>query len=482
MERRSEHVKNAIIVFLEALLLSLQATNTPLGIGGADADSAVFRYVSLVMDNGGMPYLDAFDHKGPLVYVINLIGLHIDYWWGVWVLEFLAMAISLAAVYQAARLLTGRTESHLVSLLVCAVWATFLGGGNLTEEWGLPFITVSGYLLLDYWINDRTSAVKVATCGCCFGAVMMIRPNMVVVWTVFCLAIMARCVKRGRLGTIGAFVVQFFVGAAIVVLPFLLWLGSNNAIEAFVDDYFIFNFLYSSRGVGILKRTHALLRFLKEPIVISSLVCCLCSLKRDKPLSVLLLAYLLLSLMAIGLSGQKFAHYGMVLLPPASLCIAAAMPQLRCWASRIDPYHAVTLGACACVAMSTLITLSDGALVKVIDRPDHNLDGRVSEIARVIQDNTMPEDLITVCGNEDVIYLASHRYSASRFSFQTVGKYNDSIQEGYFADIEANRPAAVVLPEKFIWEDRMIAYLTTNNYKYVGIDSDEKTGVWLRDN
>ena len=49
--------------------------NAPLG-----GDSSVFITVAAVMKNGGMPYLDTFDHKGPLLYIINYTGLKLcDY-------------------------------------------------------------------------------------------------------------------------------------------------------------------------------------------------------------------------------------------------------------------------------------------------------------------------------------------------------------------------------------------------------------------
>ena len=45
-------------------------------------DQAIFVYVTKGILQGEVPYLDRWDHKGPLIYIINLIGLIIDENWG----------------------------------------------------------------------------------------------------------------------------------------------------------------------------------------------------------------------------------------------------------------------------------------------------------------------------------------------------------------------------------------------------------------
>jgi len=43
-------------------------------------DTEVYRYVALVMQKGGVPYRDVFDHKPPLIYFINYLGLFLGGW------------------------------------------------------------------------------------------------------------------------------------------------------------------------------------------------------------------------------------------------------------------------------------------------------------------------------------------------------------------------------------------------------------------
>ena len=70
---------------------------------GSDSgtDSSVFMTVAMMMDKGYVPYRDTFDHKGPLLYVINYLGRQIAVYRGVWIFEFLSMLVAFFFFYKA---------------------------------------------------------------------------------------------------------------------------------------------------------------------------------------------------------------------------------------------------------------------------------------------------------------------------------------------------------------------------------------------
>ena len=67
-----------------ALLLVLAIDSFIAKPGG---DSAIFMYVAQGILEGEVPYLDRWDHKGPLLYLINAVGLLIDEVWGLWLVQ-----------------------------------------------------------------------------------------------------------------------------------------------------------------------------------------------------------------------------------------------------------------------------------------------------------------------------------------------------------------------------------------------------------
>lgn len=110
------------------------------------SDSSVFSYVARVILNGGMPYRDAFDHKGPLIYLINVVGLLISDWKGIWVIEVVTLFSTFFIMYRIARLFVSRIWSLLILLTSSCLLGTFYKGGNLTEEYAMPFIAAGIYI------------------------------------------------------------------------------------------------------------------------------------------------------------------------------------------------------------------------------------------------------------------------------------------------------------------------------------------------
>ena len=63
--------------------------------GESTTDSSVFRTIAMMMRYGYMPYRDSFDHKGPLLYIIEFVGDSLGGTSGIWVIELIAIFATL---------------------------------------------------------------------------------------------------------------------------------------------------------------------------------------------------------------------------------------------------------------------------------------------------------------------------------------------------------------------------------------------------
>src|SRR5512143_2942089 len=106
IERRATTVGEQGPVFLELALVGLiilvvlllfSPINTPI----LARDEGVFVYVGRAILEGKIPYRDVWDHKGPLIYYINALGLWIgpNSLWGIWLIESVLLAASLVVLY-----------------------------------------------------------------------------------------------------------------------------------------------------------------------------------------------------------------------------------------------------------------------------------------------------------------------------------------------------------------------------------------------
>ncbi len=69
-------------LFLFAISICLNSGIAPGNRNLYDSNS--FIYIARLMQYGLIPYLDVFDHKGPLLYFINYIGLGFGDQIGIW--------------------------------------------------------------------------------------------------------------------------------------------------------------------------------------------------------------------------------------------------------------------------------------------------------------------------------------------------------------------------------------------------------------
>ena len=143
-------------------------------------DSSAFLYVGKGILQGEIPYLDRWDHKGPLLYLLNAAGLLISGAKGVWGLWAMEMAILLGTVFCACKTFTRAFNmSSLVAMLIIVYffhWSLqFDLGRNFTEFYALLFQFLSIYIFynkskLNSRLADRSSLIIGALGGCAFFA------------------------------------------------------------------------------------------------------------------------------------------------------------------------------------------------------------------------------------------------------------------------------------------------------------------------
>jgi hypothetical protein len=65
-------------------------------------DSGVFLYVGWRVLSGDVPYRDVWDHKPPLVYFVDALGISLSpgSLWGIWILEIVFIFFTLFWIYR----------------------------------------------------------------------------------------------------------------------------------------------------------------------------------------------------------------------------------------------------------------------------------------------------------------------------------------------------------------------------------------------
>ena len=132
----------AVIATIYVLMFSYSTSPIfPYYYGG---DSAQFLTIGKAWYLGKLPYVEMFDHKGPFIFWINMLGFVIGKGqkYGVAFLQVFFMFFSILAFYQIALLFyKDKIYSYIVVAITLFAMKINYCDGNTVEEWCIPFIS-----------------------------------------------------------------------------------------------------------------------------------------------------------------------------------------------------------------------------------------------------------------------------------------------------------------------------------------------------
>ena len=455
-----------------SLAISFMSCSCPFAVSDAGDDSHVFKYIGHIMTLGFVPYVDTFDHKGPVLYLINYLGSLINTYWGVWFFELLAIFLVHILSYRYARRYLGKIASVLLLLLISASYYEFYDCGNYTENYALPAIIGSLIIFRDYFAEHTITKLRLILCGFTFAWVLMLQPNMIALWITGCLFVLIDACRRKELNRVPGFILYFIIGAAILILPILIRLGSKGALKEFFQCYIGFNFIYthSDSWVTAADIRDTLFYFLCKSYLLLSLffIAIRVAMKRST-CSVFFLVYSLLSMYLMALSGHQWVHYTC----PFFSIYLCGFTVLFNW-FKTSKHKLVRRCVLICTAIFFLCIplmhyISLGRTVLSALSSFQNAESKVSttimDVCKLIDQYTDETDCIAVYGNRSEFYLFSNRLSATYYSYTApIFDIDSTLSDIYFEEFESNPPAAIVTT---ISTDRMTEFCSSHHYQIV---------------
>lgn len=240
-----------------AFLLLFSYMTSPLFPYAHGWDSAFFQLVGAGMTKGYLPYRDFFDMKGPWLFFFEYLGQL--FWYGksgVFLMQCLSMGITLffcGKIYGRFFCGEGIGKKVLMLLPMFVIMCTTMEGGNLTEEWSLPFLFGALYLAMGFIVGEEQEheSWRAFAYGICFGILALIRiTNAVlicaIVFTITFFLIMGRKWKNLIWNAIA-----FLGGTAVAFVPPLLYYGYFGEIKNMLYCTFVFGFIYGTEGFGL---------------------------------------------------------------------------------------------------------------------------------------------------------------------------------------------------------------------------------------
>ena len=430
-----------------------------------------------MMNNGYLPYLNSFDHKGPLIYLYNYIGMIISYSKGVWLIEFASLFITTCYFYKIARLKCNKTVSYIITVLGLTLLFKYFEMGNLVEEYALPFIAVSIYIFLDYLLNKIIDKKRLIICGLSLGAVLMLRPNMISTWIVFCIAVFIDSIRKKNYKELKEFIIYFSIGVLIIFIPTFIWLLCNGLLEEFFKDYILFNISYTAsygdNFPNYIVVFENIVHYFNEKITIAAFLIIIFSIKDDRK-SITYLIFMALTLYLACMSGRSYNHYLMIFVPVIIYPFAVLFE----YCDKKDKKVTAATILLSIYLLSSVIVPSWLELVKDIpnafhERRDTHYTETIKEVTDVVTANTDEKDKISVYGNWNIIYVISKRMHATKYSYQIPLIYvKEDIKNEYFEQLKEEKPKLIVIQKTF-YDDNIKGFLDENNYQLIFMENED---------
>lgn len=325
MKEFADKAKNRIWIPAAAILylLIFSAYSSPLFPKYLDWDSAIFMMVGKGLNQGKRLYLDIFDHKGPLLFWIEALGMQFGRN-GVFLLQCLFMSIDLYYMQKiAGYFCQGRKKSLAVTAAL--VWLAYpLANGNLSEEYSLPLILIVMDLFLKDWNECHKPQIRHSYLyGVCFCALFFIRVNNAATIAAVILGWMYVLVRRKQAGELWKHLLAGLAGISTVAVPVCIYFWMQGALWEMFYATFLFNLWYSG-NVSLISELTNPATLLRMGILFSPLIAAAVVFFREvkeQELRFVMEMIVVLNFILLFL-GHGYNHYFTIILPIVLLLFA----------------------------------------------------------------------------------------------------------------------------------------------------------------
>ena len=281
MRKIERPFKIIFCIILAILIISICSKNSPLYCFNDWVDANAFFTVGKGWANGLIPYKDLFEQKGPLLYLIYMIGYLISNtnFIGIYILEVFSLSIFNYYILKTLNFIIEKKYSYLIIILLSSiiVSSNFFVHGGSAEEFCLPLIAYSSYSFFKYMKNGIYDKRVLFINGLIAGLIALIKFNLLGFWFIWMALIFFNMLfkKEYKNSIFGCLI--FLLGMLIPILIAIIYFGLTGALKDFIEAYVTFNFEAYTTSLTFMQRIKQFLinfegQFLQNRIIFHLIV------------------------------------------------------------------------------------------------------------------------------------------------------------------------------------------------------------------
>ena len=456
-------VLSILFLVIFSIILSLGTNYSPLNKAGLNHDCGIFSYVGFAMQEGKALYTEVWENKGPLLYFIYYLGLMINKEIGIYILELIAIFISVLFSYKSIKVIT---NSNLYSILgtiyAFSIYSVTFESGTISENFALPLICIGVYLFAQYIKTNEISNLKILIFGILTGLILQIRLNILAIFLAIFIIIALNLAFNKKFIEILRWLAFGLIGVLISIIPSLIYLLKNGVLVECLNTAYL-NILNGFNVRTTTDRVISLLSMIKkvnisyvlfviaEFFTISIILIIFKKINKHNKIyfwtTILAIA---INLYANSISGAIHMHYFITFIPVIVMMmgtIFGILKEMNC-----DNKKIVNI----LITIIILISVINSCryykkFCNVLINPENNKFA--TEIQEYIKNNSEENDLVQLIGGERESVSANFetkRLAASKYSYLPLWdtfteNRKREIAEELIKDIELNVPKLILI-------------------------------------
>lgn len=389
-------------LFVSALVLALRAVGFVYGT--VDNDETDFLLVGRLMSTGALPYVDVFDHKPPLLYL--LFAPSAAFTWRLWPMQLVAVLVVTATclvLARAATQWTGARAAGVAAALGCALASAC----NVVSVNAEILLNLPASVALLCFVSAEEKPRYIFSCGCAIGVASLIKHQAGIMLVALAAAELRRSPRR-----VPSLVCGFVAPWLVAVVPWV----ARGQLAAFYEWNVTRNLHYAAHSVGspLARGLVGALAYGFAAAPLAWILAC----RRSRRWSgagrirFALVATLWMTWIPVSLGGRFYSQYYLQLVPALSLL--AARPAAALWRMRRRLHRPLRRAALAAI-VAPVLTVQAVHVGRGLAGQYPSQEPHTRAIAEWLRANTRADERIAVYGHFTPLYQEAERLPATRY-------------------------------------------------------------------
>lgn len=321
MKNRTKSIVTIVYLLILSVgfVLLYSTATSPLYPTFYGDDAAQFQTIGMCWSKGLLPYVGAFDHKGPFIFWVNMLGYMSSYV----LIQSLFLFASLLGAYKITKLYSNKLVWHLFSGFLVIYYMYYIyEGGDMTEEYCLPFLMWSLYYIVKYLKGEGKKKEEhpvgsALLYGICLGISILTRMTNFIMVAAGVITIVVILISNRKFRNLFWNAMTFILGAVATILPFAVYFAINNAFVEFWDGTVLANINYVNVNVpwifeidSILVIRNWILAYLCVVVLLITIFCS----KVDGGVRLFSIIAFIIEIVFF-CSGKFYYHYAIICIP-----------------------------------------------------------------------------------------------------------------------------------------------------------------------